>query len=38
MAVTQELVRVARGLGIAVHDHLIICKDGHYSFRERGNL
>ena len=34
----RELVRVAQGLGIAVHDHLIICRDGHYSFREHGNL
>jgi DNA repair protein RadC len=38
MAVTRELVRVAQGLGIAVHDHLIICRDGHYSFREHGTL
>jgi DNA repair protein RadC len=36
--ITTELVRVAKGLGIAVHDHLIICKKGYYSFRENGKL
>jgi DNA repair protein RadC len=37
-AITAELVRIARGLGIAVHDHLIICRDGHFSFLEQGLL
>lgn len=37
-AITAELVRVARGLGIAVHDHLIVCRDGYVSFLERGLL
>ncbi len=36
--ITAELVRVAKGLQIAVHDHIIICRDGYYSFRERGQL
>ena len=36
--ITAELVRVARGLQIAVHDHLIICRDGYYSFREHGQI
>jgi len=36
--ITAELVRVAKGLQIAVHDHLIICRDGYYSFRERGQI
>ncbi len=36
--ITGELVRVARGLQIAVHDHLIICRDGYYSFREHGHI
>ncbi len=36
--ITSELVRVARGLQITVHDHLIICRDGYYSFRERGQM
>jgi DNA repair protein RadC len=31
--VTQEIVSVARPLGIAVHDHLIVGKDGHESFK-----
>lgn len=36
--ITAELVRVARGLDITVHDHIIICKEGYYSFRERGEM
>ncbi len=36
--ITAELVRVARGLQITVHDHIIICRDGYYSFRERGQM
>ena len=36
--ITDELVRVAKGLQITVHDHLIVCRDGYYSFRERGQL
>jgi DNA repair protein RadC len=35
---TAELVSVARGLGIRVHDHLIICKSGYFSFLESGLL
>jgi DNA repair protein RadC len=30
---TQSLVAVAKSLGIAVHDHLIVGKDGHTSFK-----
>jgi len=30
---TQTIVEIASPLGIAVHDHLIIGKDGHASFR-----
>lgn len=30
---TQAIVEVARPLGIAVHDHIIVGKDGHASFR-----
>jgi len=30
---TQTIVEIAAPLGIAVHDHLIIGKDGHASFR-----
>lgn len=35
-AVTAELIRAARGLGITVHDHVIISGDGYYSFLEKG--
>src|SRR5499427_6509094 len=30
---TQQIVAVAGPLGISVHDHLIVCKDGHASLR-----
>ena len=30
---TQAIIEVARPLGIAVHDHIIVGKDGHASFR-----
>jgi DNA repair protein RadC len=33
LAMTQEIVTVARPLDIAVHDHLIVGKDGHASFK-----
>jgi DNA repair protein RadC len=32
---TQQIVEVAKPLGIAVHDHIIVGKDGHASFREQ---
>jgi len=35
-AVTSELTRISKGLGITVHDHIIICRDGHFSFLEQG--
>jgi DNA repair protein RadC len=31
---TQSIVEVAAPLGIAVHDHIIVAKDGHASFKE----
>jgi DNA repair protein RadC len=30
---TQTIINVAGPLGIAVHDHIIVGKDGHASFR-----
>jgi len=35
---TEELVKVARGLQMLVHDHIIICKAGYFSFLEQGLL
>ena len=32
---TQSIVDIARPLGIAVHDHIMVGKDGHASFKER---
>jgi DNA repair protein RadC len=31
---TQSIIEVARPLGIAVHDHVIVGRGGHASFRE----
>ena len=31
---TQAIVDAARPFGIAVHDHIIVGKDGHASFKE----
>jgi DNA repair protein RadC len=36
--ITRDLVDVARGLDITVHDHLIVSREGYYSFRESGKL
>jgi DNA repair protein RadC len=36
--ITGDLVKVARGLDITVHDHLIVSREGYYSFRESGKL
>lgn len=33
IAMTREIVSAARGLGIAVHDHLIVARAGETSFR-----
>jgi DNA repair protein RadC len=30
---TQEIISVAKPLGIAVHDHIIVGQDGHASFK-----
>jgi DNA repair protein RadC len=33
IAMTKEIVSVAQPLGISVHDHIIVGKDGHASFK-----
>ena len=33
MRMTQEIVDIAKPLGIAVHDHVIVGRDGHVSFK-----
>ena len=30
---TQAIVEIAKPLGISVHDHIIVGKDGHASFK-----
>ena len=36
IAITKDICDAGRKLGIAVHDHIIIGKDGHTSFRTKG--
>ncbi len=36
MRMTRELVDIAKSFGIAIHDHIIVVRDGHASFRELG--
>jgi DNA repair protein RadC len=38
IAMTREVVTAARTLGIAVHDHLVIGRGGHVSFKSLGLL
>jgi DNA repair protein RadC len=33
IAMTLEIVNVAKPLGISVHDHIIVGKDGHASLK-----
>jgi DNA repair protein RadC len=35
---TEEIIRAARALDIFVHDHIIIARDGHTSFKSMGIL
>jgi DNA repair protein RadC len=32
---TKAIIEVAKPLGIAVHNHIIVGKDGHVSLREQ---
>ena len=38
IAMTEEIIRAARTLDVVVHDHLIIAKSGHASFKALGLL
>ncbi len=33
---TKELVDIAKPLGLAIHDHIIVGRDGHASFKGLG--
>ena len=33
---TRELVDIAKPLGVAIHDHIIVGREGHASFRSLG--
>jgi DNA repair protein RadC len=36
MRMTRELVDIAKPLGVAIHDHIIVGRDGHASFKGLG--
>ncbi|WP_417609320.1 RadC family protein [Parasphingorhabdus sp.] len=36
IAITKDICAAGRMLGIAVHDHIIVGRDGHTSFRSKG--
>lgn len=36
IAMTREIVKAGKSLGVAVHDHLVIGRSGHVSFRAEG--
>jgi len=38
IAMTREVASAAKALGIAVHDHLVIGRGGHASFKSLGLL
>ena len=38
IAVTKDIKKAAAPLGVAVHDHLIIARNGHISLRELGEI
>lgn len=38
IAMTQEIINAARALDVLVHDHIIISKNGHSSFKSLGLL
>jgi len=38
IAVTQDIKKAAAALGVVLHDHLIIGRNGHISLRELGEI
>ena len=36
IAMTEEIIRAARALDVLVHDHIIISRNGHSSFKAMG--
>ena len=38
IAMTREVLAAAKALGIAIHDHLVIGRSGHASFKSLGLL
>ena len=38
MAITRKLVQACRLMGITVHEHLIIGREGYFSFADHGHM
>ncbi len=38
IAMTQQLVAAGQILGVTLYDHIIVAKEGHFSFRAEGML
>lgn len=38
MDITRRLILACRVMGLTVHEHLIIGRDGHYSFADQGHI
>lgn len=38
LTITRRLVQALKVMGIAVHEHLVIGSQGHYSFAEKGHM
>jgi DNA repair protein RadC len=38
IAITRDLANALKSIGIVLHDHVIIARDGHVSFRTKGLL
>ena len=38
LEITREIARALEGVGVALHDHLIVARNGHVSLREMGKL
>ena len=36
IAMTKEIVKAGKALGVTIHDHLVIGRQGHFSFRAEG--
>jgi DNA repair protein RadC len=38
MEITRRLIHACRVMGLTVHEHLIVGRDGYYSFADQGHI